>query len=86
MIRCSIALLPIISLVLMLTSCASLYEDKKSEAYSPPTERKLQRISVDSKPPHASELDGHAMNVIWNIQADVNDDLTLSNALREVAF
>ncbi len=82
MLKNSLSSLVIFSVMSVLNACSSMGIDKISERYNPPPERKLQQLA-NAKKPHVSELDGQPMNVIWNINSDVKDVLSLSENLKE---
>jgi len=68
-----------------LSACSTLKELSLGSdvSYTPPPERHLQALENSDFVPHSSELSGQAMKIIWNIESDVRDQLTLTESLKE---
>jgi len=52
-------------------------------SYTPPPKRHLQALENSDWAPHPTELTGQAMKIIWNIESDVRDQLTLKENIKE---
>ncbi len=61
-----------------LSSCAIIGPPSEG----PPPQRHIQAQENDWQP-HPSELDGQAMNIIWNIDSEVRDQLALTQDIKE---
>jgi hypothetical protein len=72
-------------MVVGLSACSTIeFTILDSETYTPPSpERHLQALENSDRAPHPSELAGSAMKIIWNIESDVRDQLTLTENLKE---
>jgi len=68
-----------------LSACSTLKELTLGSdvSYTPPPERHLQPLENSDFVPHSTELSGQAMKIIWNIESDVRDQLTLTEGLKE---
>jgi len=72
-------------LVVGLSACSTVenFTFDSDLSYTPPPERHIQPLENSDWAPHPSELTGQAMKIIWNIESDVRDQLTLKENIKE---
>jgi len=75
----------IVFMLFGLSACSTLKRTilDSGTSYTPPPERHLQPLESSDWTPHPSELTGQAMKIIWNIDSDVRDQLTLTESIKE---